>query len=88
MLFIQRIFYKRVNILVDDDEEDNDPTIYASNNGHLDVVKYLHSINASIDECAIICASDNGHLDVVKYLHFIDARSTKMLLYLLLLMDI
>ena len=45
--------------------------IYASSNGHLDVVKYLvdhgANVNADDDE-ALIWASKNGHLDVVEYL--------------------
>ena len=44
----------------------------ASVNGHLDVVKYLHSNGADItadNNYAIGLASENGHLEVVKYLH-------------------
>ena len=45
---------------------------WATENGHLDVVKYLHENGADItdrDNEAVICAAENGRLDVVKYLH-------------------
>lgn len=41
----------------------------ASRNGHLDVVKYLHSIGAPWYPQSIIWASSHGHLAVVKFLH-------------------
>jgi len=43
---------------------------YASRNGHLEVVKWLH-FNRS-ERCTIYAmdwASENGHLGVVKWLH-------------------
>ena len=43
----------------------------ASENGHLEVVKYLHSIGAECPDHAISGASRNGHLEVVKYLKLI-----------------
>ena len=50
---------------------DYNPLSKASENGHLEVVKYL--VEQGADVCArynypLINASDNGHLDVVKYL--------------------
>ncbi len=45
----------------------------ASENGHLDVVKYLISIGAKITKGALRLASRFGHLDVVKYLVSIGA---------------
>ena len=45
--------------------------IWASRNGHLDVVKFLVSVGSDIhamDSEAIIYTSSNGHLDVVKFL--------------------
>lgn len=48
----------------------------ASKNGHLDVVKYLHSINKDCTVDAMDFASKNGHLDVVKYLHSINKDCT------------
>ena len=51
---------------------DNDFAIrYASEEGHLDVVKYLVSIGADIhadNNYAVRHASEEGHLEVVKYL--------------------
>ncbi|XP_065664863.1 alpha-latrotoxin-Lg1a-like [Hydra vulgaris] len=41
--------------------------------GHLEVVKYLHSIGYR-EECSIDYAASNGHLEVVKYLHSIGYR--------------
>jgi hypothetical protein len=45
----------------------------ASENGHLDVVKYLYENTKAdpiaMDNFAIKWAADNGHLNVVKYLH-------------------
>ena len=45
--------------------------INASENGSLDVVKFLVELGADIhalDDYAVRCASENGHLDVVKFL--------------------
>ena len=43
---------------------------YASQNGHLNVVKFLHeNRNEGCTTCAMDYASENGHLDVVKFLH-------------------
>ena len=44
---------------------------YASRYGHLEVVKYLHSIGAESTKYAMDYASENGHLEVVKYLKLI-----------------
>jgi hypothetical protein len=41
----------------------------ASFYGHLDVVKYLHSICKECSVCAIYFAILNGYLEIVKYLH-------------------
>ncbi len=46
------------------------------NEGYLEVVKFLHSINVPYTEDAIDLASYNGHLDVVKFLHSINAPFT------------
>ena len=50
--------------------------ICTSENGHLEVVKYLHEeCHANVEakdkygRTPIICASQSGHLEVVKYLH-------------------
>ena len=43
----------------------------ASFYGHLEVVKYLHSIKKDCTEYAMNYASKNVHLEVVKYLHSI-----------------
>ena len=49
--------------------------MYASGNGHLDVVKYLREAIADFDAeydniaTALMYASHKGHLEVVKYLH-------------------
>ena len=40
-------------------------------NGHLEVVKYLHSIGKECTSLDIYFASRYGHLEVVKYLHSI-----------------
>lgn len=50
---------------------DNFAICAASNNGYLDVVKYLvehGAVISSQDNYAVRAASENGHLDVVKYL--------------------
>ena len=47
------------------------PLIWASRNGHLDIVKYLVGKGANIhadDDEALRLASHYGHLEVVKYL--------------------
>jgi hypothetical protein len=41
----------------------------SSYNGHLEVIKYLHSLGYKGNEWAINYASKNGHLEVIKYLH-------------------
>jgi ankyrin repeat protein len=72
MLFIQKIFYKKVNVILNKYDFLFLIT-FASQDGCLDVIKYLHSIKAPVDGNAIAFASDGGHLEVVKYLHFIEA---------------
>lgn len=51
---------------------DNYAIGWASNNGHLEVVKYLVSTgkvdSAAENNCAVKWASHNGHLEIVKYL--------------------
>ena len=45
--------------------------ILASQNGHLETVKYLVSLEADIkanDNYAVIVASENGYIETVKYL--------------------
>ena len=45
---------------------------WASESGHLEVVKYLHTNGADItaeNNRAIILANKNGHVKVVKYLY-------------------
>ncbi len=44
---------------------------WASGNGHLEVVKFLHSINAPYTHLAMNLASARGHLEVVKFLELI-----------------
>ena len=48
----------------------------ASENGHLEVVQYLHSIGKDCTTDAMDWASDNGHLEVVQYLHSIGKECT------------
>jgi hypothetical protein len=48
----------------------------ASRNGHLEVVKYLHSIGKECTTSAMDWASKNGHLEVVKYIHSIGKGCT------------
>ena len=52
------------------------PIIWASHNGHLDVIKFLFSIDADIhtdNVCAVTLAGGKGHLDVVKFLFSVGA---------------
>src|SRR6187399_1748927 len=42
---------------------------WAAENGHLEVVKYLHEIGKECTDDAIDRASKGGHLEIVKYLH-------------------
>lgn len=41
----------------------------AVQNGHLEVVKYLHNHNINIDNNIMLNACEHGHLHIVKYLH-------------------
>ena len=44
---------------------------WASENGHLEVVKWLHSNRTEgCTRRAMDMASENGHLEIVKWLHF------------------
>ena len=57
---------------IDIQAKDNGAIRWASQNGHLPVVKYLHENGSDItafNNYAIRWASLNGHLEVVKYLH-------------------
>ena len=47
--------------------------LYACRYGHLDLVKYLLSINAPINKYAILNAALFGHISMVKYLIGINA---------------
>jgi hypothetical protein len=49
---------------------------YASENGHLAIVQYFHSIKARCSHGAMNGASKNGHLAVVQFLHSIGAGCT------------
>lgn len=46
--------------------------MYASENGHLDIVEYLYEswgiLGQTIDERSIVAAATNGHLNIVKFL--------------------
>lgn len=46
--------------------------------GHLDTVKWFHSIRANYTLNAMDDASADGHLEVIKYLHKIGAECTTM----------
>ena len=46
---------------------------YAADYGHLNLVKYLVSIGAPIDEWVFASAANKGHLDILKYLVSINA---------------
>lgn len=48
----------------------------ASENGHLAVVQFLHSIGTKCTSYAMDMASANGHLEVVQFLHSIKAPYT------------
>jgi len=39
------------------------------NEGHLEVLKYLHENGCPWDEEGCVYASRNGHIEVLKYLH-------------------
>ena len=56
---------------VDATADDNYAIRYASERGHLEVVKFLSTlpnVDATANNCAIQLASSNGHLEVVKFL--------------------
>jgi len=60
-----------VSLGVDIHAENNRAVRWASEYGHLEVVKYLVSVGADIhagNDLAVRWASSNGHLEVVKYL--------------------
>ena len=48
----------------------------ASFYGHLEIVQYLHSIDAKCTTGAMNRASRSGHLEIVKYLHSIGKECT------------
>ena len=52
-------------------QDKNEALTFASQEGHIDIVKYLVENGADIharNDWALIMASENGHLDIVKYL--------------------
>jgi ankyrin repeat protein len=50
-------------------QTNTDAMDYASRYGHLEIVKYLHSIGKDSSTHAMDLASRYGHLEIVKYLH-------------------
>ena len=69
-LWEKKTFEYLVSLGANISAHNDNAVIYASKNGHLDVVKYLVSMGANIRNAdyAVISASMGGHLDVVKYL--------------------
>lgn len=51
---------------------------WASCNGHLETVKYLHSIRKNCTNDAMDLASKYGHLETVKYLQSIGKKNKKL----------
>ena len=56
--------------------EDTDSMDVASFYGHLEVVKYLHSIGAKFTRKALIYARVNGYLNIVNFLNTINTESS------------
>jgi hypothetical protein len=54
------------NILVKPSQTTAD---YATHNGYLDIIKYLHSVGITCSNKGADYATFNGHLHVIKYLH-------------------
>ncbi len=54
---------------------------WAAMNGHLNVVKFLHSIGKDCTPCAIDWATRNGHIDVVQFLLSFDKPYTEYATY-------
>jgi ankyrin repeat protein len=49
---------------------------WACKNGHLEVVKYLHSVGKDCTTDDMDWASSNGHIEIVRFLHSINAKCT------------
>jgi ankyrin repeat protein len=64
-----KIIKEKEKLKLENEEENTNEIKVASEYGHLEVIKYLHSLGYKGDERAINMASKNGHLDVIKYLH-------------------
>lgn len=47
----------------------NNAVYYAAENGHLDIVKYLHEIGCPWNNHTYYCAVTGGNLEIIKYLH-------------------
>lgn len=55
----------------------NESMYEAAKNGHLNIVKYLHSNNIKLTTKLVHHASRKGHLNIIKYLHENNVRLTK-----------
>ena len=67
---------KTVSITLKKEEIEKDShehVYYACRYGHIEIIKYLVSINAPIDKNTISYAARGGHIEVVKYLVSINA---------------
>ena len=77
----KKVSLKIIKLLFEIGEDcTEDAMIYASENGNLDVVVYLHLIGKTCTN-AIDYASANGHLDVVMFLHEIGEDSEDAMIY-------
>ena len=77
-LHIRDNIAKKLNInILKNTKSVNLPSIdNASREGHLEVVKYLHSIGKECTTNAMDYASSRGHIEVVQYLHSIGKECT------------
>jgi len=61
------------------DDSNNNALQWACVSGHLNVVKFLHSVGVDItakNNFAVKCASELGYIEVVKFLHSVGANVT------------
>jgi len=72
--------YGYLNVLIERKDEmviDEKCMDWAARYGHLDVVRYLHSIGKDCTTKAMDNTAWGGHFDVVNYLHFIGKDCTE-----------
>jgi hypothetical protein len=70
VIFILGLNNPKIHIMIMDE---------AAGNGHIDIVKFLHSIGKICTVTAMDQAAGNVHIEIVKFLHSIDKDWTRQL---------